>query len=133
MPSDIDGPGGGATMPTGFTIHSSGWSATLNFTAVETTGFAEVGNRTFDATAVNLVGSLVGTGQTSNTLNPGASLGSTPAFSNQKGTITLMATTGCTWSFTGLITSTGLGRVHDGTLEVGYNFVSSGPITQTWT
>lgn len=131
--SDISGPGGNVTLPTNFNCHISGWSGTDNVTTVETTGFAEVGNRTYDATALVWTGSAVGTGQTGNSgVIPAGALGATPTFSSYKGTLVLTAASGNSFSMTAVITNIAFGRVHDGKLDVAFNFVSSGPITPTW-
>jgi hypothetical protein len=133
--TDITGPGGGVTQPTGCTGHIAAWSATVEMEDVETTGFAEVGNRTFDATTVMMSGAYVGTGQSaagSTTLLPATALGATPAMSAWQGTLTLTATTGCTFSFNALIKAVALNRPQNGKLDIAYTFKSSGPITQTW-
>lgn len=133
--TDISGPGGGVTLPTGCTGHIAAWSATVEMEDVETTGFAEVGNRTFDATTIMISGAFVGTGQQgsgSNTLLPSTATGSTPAMSAWKSTITLTAATGCTFAFPVLIKAVALNRPQNGKLDIAYTFKSTGAITQTW-
>lgn len=135
MSTDISGPGGNVTLPTGFTGHISAWSATVETEDVETTGFAEVGNRTFDATTVMISGAAVGTGQSgagSTTLLPSTGLGATPTMSAWKASMTLTATSGCTFAFTALVKAVALNRPQNGKLDIAYTFKSSGAITQTW-
>lgn len=135
--TDIDGPGGGITLASGFNIHSSGWTAQHMLTEVDTTGFAENGNRTFDGTCQHLEGTMVGIGQsnngtansTSSSLVPTAAFGATPSFAALKGAVTLTATTGTTWAFTALIHIGRMDRRQDGKYDVELAFKSSGPIT----
>lgn len=132
MATDISGPGGSFSSPTGFTAHISGWAATLNVTTVETTGFAEVGNRTYDATAIVMTGSADGTGQTVNTIIAATGVTATPVMSVYKGSFTLTAGSGDLWTFTGVMSNISVNRRHDGKLDVAFSFLSSGTITQTW-
>lgn len=133
--ADISGPGGNVTLPTGFTGHISAWSATVELEDVETTGFAEVGNRTFDATTVMISGAAVGTGQFASgttTLLPSTGLGATPAMSAWKESMTLTAASGCTFVFPALIKAVALNRPQNGKLDIAYTFKSTGAIIQTW-
>ena len=130
--ADISGPGGSVGGPNGFNAHIQGWSGTLNVTLVETTGFAEVGNRTYDATAINLTGSAVGTAQSGSTPIAAAGLGATPSMASFKAPITLTAASGDLYTFTAAISAIALNRPHDGKCDYAINFVSSGAITQTW-
>ena len=129
--SDISGPGGGVTLPTGFVIHVQGWTARQILTDVETTGFVEIGNRTFDATALHFEGNATGTGQTgtSSTLVPTAALGTSPTFSSYKAALTLTAASGVTWAFSAIIRIDSMRRMHDGKYDVDLAFKSSGAIT----
>ena len=126
--ADISGPGGTITMGQ-LTIHFSGWNATLNPTIVENTGFAEMGNRTYLATAQNITGAGVGTGTDANPSIPSGLLGSTPTMSTYSGTVFLQSTTNKTASFTGLVSAIALNRPADGKFDVAASFISSGPIT----
>jgi hypothetical protein len=127
--ADIAGPGGTITSISGFTCHFSGWAASLIPTVVDNTGFAEQGNRTSLPTAQIIVGSAKGTGQA--VTIPSALTGGTPTMSTYQGTMTLQSASGVTASFYATITTMSLGREHDGKLEYGINFQSSGPITGT--
>lgn len=126
--ADISGPGGTITMGQ-ILIHFSGWNATLNPTIVENTGFAEMGNRTYLATAQNITGAGVGTGTDANPSIPSGLLGSTPTMSTYSGTVFLQSTTNKTASFTGLVSAIALNRPADGKFDVAASFISSGPIT----
>jgi len=134
MAADISGPGGSFTGPSGFNMHFSGWSATLNPTTVETTGFAEVGNRTYDVTAIVVTGTADGTIQNGNSTTPVAASGlsSSPTMSAYGGTVTLTFASGNTWAFPSKITGLAINRRHDGKADGALSFVSSGAITQTW-
>ncbi len=130
--ADISGPGGSFTSITGFNAHFSGWSASLNVTTVETTGFAEVGNRTYAPTAIVMTGSADGTGITASTPIAAGGIGATPSMSSYTGTITLQSASGNTQSFPAVVSLVAENRRHDGKLDYALNFVSSGPILQTW-
>lgn len=134
--ANISGPGGNFTGINGFNANVAGWSGSLNVTIVETTGFADVGNRVFDPTAVSISGSAVGTGISGNGSNSApalaAGLGATPVMGSYVGTLTLTFTTGCTWAFPATVSGVSAGRVFDGKSDVGFSFVSRGAITQTW-
>lgn len=142
MATDISGPGGSVTLPSGMNAHLAAWSATIELEDVETTGFVEVGNRTFDATTVMMSGAAVGTGQTgggtASTLVSASALGTAPAMTAWKGAITLISTGGTVTTATAgysmtaaLIKAVALNRAQNGKLDVAYTFKSSGPITQT--
>jgi hypothetical protein len=136
----IQGLAGGVTLPSGFVIKVAEWAADVDITDVETSGFTDAGNRTFEPTAVMMSGSLSGTGEydsagtpaVSATPFPTTNLGSAPAIASWKGSLTLTATTGCTYSGTAVFTKVSERRKFDGKLEVSYNFKYSGTITQTW-
>ena len=51
---------------------------------------------------------------------------------NAKAVMTLTATTGCTYSFTAVVTRVSMSRPADGKMDVSLDFESTGPITQTW-
>lgn len=130
----IQGPGGNITLPSGATAKIAAWSATPVIETVDTTGFVDVGNHTNEPTAQVWSGSAVGTGTSgSGGPVPSAGLGATPDFTAYKGTITLTAASSQTYAFLGVITAIPLNRVHNGKMDVMYNFISSGPITPSWT
>lgn len=135
--ADISGPGGNFSGATGFVCHVAAWSATVELEDVETTGFAEVGNRTFDATTVMLSGAAVGTGQFAagtTTILPSTGLGATPAMSAWKvAAMVLTSATGCTFTFPALIKAVAFNRPQNGKLDVAITFKSTGTIVQAWT
>ena len=134
-PSTIQGINGNVSLPTGFGAKIAGWSADLQVSQVDTTGFADAGYHTFEPTSIMMSGSCQGTGQfgaSGTTPAPGSLLGSTPDLTQAKGTLTLTATTGCTYSFTAVFSNVKFQRNWAGKLDVSFDFQSSGPITQTW-
>lgn len=132
--ADIAGPGGNVSLMSGFAGHLSGWSATDNVTLVETTGFVDLGNRTYEPTAHVVTGSAVGTLSTGTANTPvgAAAFGTSPTFSTYKGAVTLTFASGATWSFNAVISNVAVNRVHDGKADVTFNFTSNGAITQAW-
>ncbi len=129
--ADISGPGGNFSSISGFNQHFSGWSAILNVTNVENTGFAEVGNRTYLPTAQVITGSATGTGVQSSSIWASGITGSTPSMSSYTGTITLTNWSGGTCSFNANVTAVAVSRQFDGKADIGLSFTSSGPITGT--
>lgn len=135
----IEGLGGTVSFPTGFNGKLSAWSATFTVETTETTGFADGGYRVLEPVKQYIDGSASGTAQ-----YDGASAAPVPAslmdgsglalgdWSSVKGTVTLTATTGCTWAFSAVITSVAINRAADGKADITFNFQSRGPITQTW-
>lgn len=138
--SNITGPGGSVSLPTGFNGKLDVWSASLDMVEVITTGFDDGGNTTGDIVEQRFTGSATATGQFDGTstapipsaLLDGAALAEGDFAANAKGSITLTAATGCTYAFTANITSVAFNRAHNGKLELTFNFASDGPITQTW-
>jgi len=134
MPSTIQGPGGSITMPSGCNAKLGAWTATPVIETVDTTGFEDNGNHTNEPVAQVWTGSAMGTGQSGNAGPiPQTGLGGTPDFTAYKGTVTLGAkSTTNTYSFAAVITAVPLDRVHNGKMNVMYNFISSGAITPVW-
>ncbi len=129
----ISGPGGSVTLPTGVNIKVAAWSATYQADVVDTSGFVDAGVHTHDATAYMLVGSAIGSGSTGNAGTiPASATGATPTMSGLKGSCVLTAASGCTLSFTAVVTSVPLNRVFNGKLDAMVSFVSDGAVTQTW-
>ncbi len=127
--ADIAGPGG-TLVCSGFNAHFQGWSGSIVVSTAETTGFVDVGNRTFEPTAEMMSGSFVGTPMIGQAIVPAAGLGATPAFSNYKvGTLILGTYTSGSFSMPAIITAANMNRPSDGKMDVGYNFVSNGAIT----
>ncbi len=129
--ADVGGPGGSATLASGFVAHLAGWSANWIFTLVENTGFAEVGNRTSIPTAQILVGSAVGTGIAASTLVPAGLASATPTMSSCTGTLVLQSYSGGTMACQANFSSVSINRHFDGKEDVSFSFQSTGPITNT--
>lgn len=109
------------------------FSATVNYTTVETTGFDDAGAETHAHTKVGVSGTITGTGQSG-----AASSAAFPTTAIALGTedpagpLTLQYNTGCTLAFTALYTSIATTRAHDGKMEITQSFISSGAITTAW-
>jgi hypothetical protein len=138
--NDISGPGGTVLLPSGIAMHVSAWSATVELEDVETTGFIEMGNRSFANTTVMVSGAAVGTVQggsgTASALLMATSFGTAPAMTAWSGTITLIGsgwngvtTTagGSSWSmsFNANIKAVALNRAQNGKLDAAITFKSS--------
>jgi len=129
--ADISGPGGNITIA-GYSFHLSAWSATIETEDVETTGFAEAGNRTFAATTNMINFGAVGTGQSGATMLPTSILGTTPTMASYIGAVVLTAASGNTFSFNGLLKTIAFNRAENGKLDVVVSGKSTGPITVAW-
>lgn len=128
----IQGTGGDVSLPTGFGAKLASWTANIDVTVVDTTGFSDNGWRSRRPTKVQLTGSASGTvDDTSLPLN-GSLPSSTAGLSNAKGSFTLTAATGCTYGFTGVISRVSMTRANDGKGEITFDFTSTGTVTQTW-
>ena len=138
--STIQGPGGGVTLPTGFVAKIMEWSANVEIRNVETSGFTDNGNTTYEPTAIAMSGSASGTGEydtavtptLSTTPFPTANFGSTPTITGWKGSLTLTAQTGCTYAGTAVFTNVRFARRFDGKLDITFDFKFTGAITETW-
>ena len=126
--ANISGTGGSFTAISGFSANFSGWAATINVTNVETTGFADNGNRVFDPTAQVVTGAAVGTAITGGSIPAGVT-GATPAFGSYKGTVLLTLLSGSTMGFSASVTAISLNRPNDGKADFTFAFTSSGPLT----
>ena len=136
---NIAGVGGAFTTFTGFNGNIASWSATYTIDTEEVTGFDSGGFRQYEPVAVALTGSASGTVQYDGAsaspvlaaLADGAVL-AVGDLEGAKGTLTLTAITGCTWAFSGIFTSIAIDRPAAGKASITFNFLSNGPITQTW-
>ena len=136
---NIAGVGGGFTTFTGFNGNIASWSATYTIDTEEVSGFGSGGFREHEPVAVSLSGSATGTLQYDAAsaspvlaaLADGAAL-AVGDLEGAKGTLTLTSITGCTWAFGGIFTSVSIDRPAMGKATVTFNFISNGPITQTW-
>jgi hypothetical protein len=137
----IHGIGGGVTLPTGLHLKVDGWSATYSNPSVDDTGFSDGGflSRS-SAGSVSMDGTFTGTGEFDASakapIPDAAADGSAMALHDLdtafKATLVLTATTGCTFTFTALVTSIAFDRPNVGKLSITVTFESAGPITQVW-
>lgn len=136
---NIAGVAGNVALPTGFAAKLSAWSGTLEIQTEEVTGFDSGGCDEHEPIGTAFSGSATGTGTydaSSTTPILGALAdGSVLALGDlegAKGTITLTAITGCTYAFTGIMTSVAMERPAKGKFTITFNFLRTGPMTQTW-
>lgn len=138
--STIQGTGGGITLPSGYNAKVESWSASHEVLTTETTGFGDGGAEVHEPVYTKMSGSCAGTLQfdaTNTAPLPGAivdggALTQSDLETNCKATLTLTATTGCTYAFTAIMTVTGFNRPEKDKATVTYNFISTGQITQAW-
>lgn len=132
----ITGPGGSVTTVTGFYGKFNNWTATVSNPSVETTGFTDNGLMTNASSGpISMSGTLTAIGQFDAATTapfPAAGLASSPTFSSWSGSLTLTATTGCTYAMTVVMTGGTMTRGNAGRMELTFNWISSGAITQTW-
>jgi len=139
MSATIQGTSGNATLlgsgvDTAFSAKLDVWLARLDSGVVQTTGFGDLGWRNREPTIAELSGSA--SGMVIEEFAPVPVLVfSTGTFDPSKceGTIVLTATTGCTYTFTGLISNVNIDRPEADKCTVTFDFVSVGRITQVWT
>ena len=134
----IEGLGGNAAFTAGWTFKVASWSADYNVEVADTTGFGDGGFRAKAPVIASMTGSMAGTGQSATTVPVPAGManGTTMSVGDLAGattTVTLTATTGCTYAFSAVITRLSMSRPVDGKMDVSADFESSGPITQSWT
>jgi hypothetical protein len=134
--TQITGPGGSVTFLSGFNGKFNNWTATINNPSVETTGFADNGLMTNEAGGpISMSGTVTAIGNFDAAATapfPAAGIAATPTFSSWKGTITLTATTGCTFSCTIVVTAGTKTRGNAGRMDLTFTWISSGAITETW-
>jgi hypothetical protein len=131
----IQGTGGSVTMFTGFDAKLSAWSAQLEVTVVDTSGFTDNGWRTKAPCIVSMSGSATGTADDTSTPVDADVMAATSVLADSKGTLVLIAAsaaTSCQYSGTALITSVSLSRPVDGKCDITFNFKYTGTITQQW-
>lgn len=135
----ITGNGGAVTLPTGFNFKVTGWSAQYTPTTVENTGFDDAGFETHDVACTAMTATVNGVGSydaaTTAPLPASVVDGAGMAvgdLASLKASLTLTATTGCSYAFTGVCTGVSFTRNAKGQLEITANYRSSGAITQTW-
>lgn len=127
----IQGPGGAASM-VGFNIKASAWVADLAFETVDTTGFGDDGYRVREATVASMDGTISGTAENSIPV-PAAVLAAAFTPASLTATVTLTASSGNTYSFSGIANNVNFNRPTDGKMDMTLSFQSKGAITQsTW-
>ncbi|MEO0966429.1 MAG: hypothetical protein AAFY08_15090 [Planctomycetota bacterium] len=135
MPTDIVGGTTGAVTATGFNVDVDGWQAT---TGAEDT----VGYRTFSSVwkskknvGYGGSGSFTGTVQFDDTGTapmPSLTGGEIDAASFEGVSLTLTATTGCTYTGTANITTVAVNRSSGDRMTGTFNFEFDGPISIAW-
>ena len=121
----------GSSDTTDFGAKLDMWSADLDTGVVQTTGFGDLGYRTHEGTIGRLSGSASGMAKTEFAPVPVLALGASFLPASCKGTITLTATTGHTYSFDAIVSNVSISRPEDGKCTVSFNFRSDGPVTQS--
>jgi len=129
----ISGVTGSVTLPTGHSGRIRAWSATLSQSVNDATGFSQA------RWAVNLGGIASLSGSASGYLEydaastaPALAISTNPGPTVLGASMNLVAGTGCSFSFTGVISSISVGQSVDGVGTVAFSFVSSGAVTETW-
>jgi len=137
----ISGTGGGVTMVTGWNYKFGAFTAAYNIGEAEHTGFGDGNFYNGDPVGpVRLTGSA--SGQASfNTMSTapipaalvdGSAMALGDLTTSARGTITLTATTGCTWAASCNIQGVDLTRSEVSNADATVRFGSTGPITQAW-
>ena len=136
MATVISGPGGNCALPTGFNAKIQGWSGAMEMPIEDATGFSDNGwSFPVHIGPVAIKGSATAVGQFDDATTapvPAALIAATVDFSNAVGAMTLTATTGCTYTFTGVISNVSYDRQASGKLNMTFDFESQGVVTQTW-
>jgi hypothetical protein len=131
----ISGVTGSVTLPTGHNARIRAWSATLSQSVNDATGFSQARWATNLGGIASLSGSASGYLEfDATTTTPGIVDTGAPAMdvTTAAGSMILVAGTGCSLTFSGIISSISLGQSVDGVGTVAFSFVSSGAITETW-
>jgi hypothetical protein len=140
----INGPGGFSVSHTAGGTSSaatgcnkiSAWSLSFRISSVETTGWVDNGNEVHEAVKIGVDYQVSGVAQS----GTGAGIGpipiglanSAPTFSSATTTATFTASTGCTISFSALLTGSSISRSVDGNTSLVETGKSRGPITLVW-
>jgi hypothetical protein len=124
----ITGVDGSVTLPSGFNLKSDSWSLTVSQALVNVTNYASGG---YEENVGGLKrGSFSITGvlkYDDTTTTPGLT-----AIAKLGSAFTLLAVTGCTYAFTGIITSAPISSDVNAGLRAAYSGVTSGTITEVW-
>jgi len=140
MAKPIGGPGGNFAGPSGWNFKFSSWAASYDVETADAQGFADTA---IFPIPVNhgLSGSVAGviqydaasTQPVPDAMMDGAVLAVGDLETSCVGTFTLTIITGCTISFTGVITNFTINRALKGSAVLGsFSFVSQGNMTIVW-
>ena len=134
----IQGPGGLSVSATANGTSTgqkiSAWSCSFRLANVETTGWVDAGNEVHEAVKIGVDYQVSGVAQSGQTLGPiPATLASaTPTFSAATVSMVFTAASGCTISFSGLLTGSSISRSVDGNTSLVETGKSRGPISIAW-
>ncbi len=128
----LSGALGSVTLPSGHNGRIRAWSAEQVQSVNDTTGFSQAPWASNLGGLNSFRGSASGYLEYDNTsTSPGVG-GTTPTISKTGGAMTLQAFTGCTYTFTGIISSIMTGQSVDGVGTVKFDFVADGAVVSTW-
>lgn len=129
----ISGTTGSVTLPSGHNARIRAWSGTLSQSINDATGFSQARWATNLGGIASLSGSASGYLEfDAATTTPGLVTTAQPTMAVAGASMVLQAGTGCSITFTGVISSISLGQSVDGVGTVAFSFVSSGALTETW-
>ena len=133
----IEGLGGSVTIA-GYNVKFASWSADYTMETVDTTGFDDGGFRTKAPVIASMTGSAAGTaseGAATTEPIPGA-LATTAmtvgGMAAATAAVVLTGTTGCTFTFSAVVTRVSMSRPVDGKMDVTCDFESTGVIAEAW-
>ncbi len=126
----ISGTTGGVTFPAGAGAKLGSWSASINQSVTDTTGFQ-------DSDWGTCVGesNLVLSGSASGFLSKGTTTdqpGALTLLTAAGGAMVLTADSGCTYSFTAVFADISISMARIGPNTISFSFRSSGVVTEVW-
>jgi hypothetical protein len=138
----IQGPGGFSVSHTagGTSSAATGcnkinnWSVQFSLEKVPTTGWVDAGNRVYEVVSIGADYQVGGVAQSGTGIGP-IPIGlanAAPTFSSATTTATFTASSGCTISFSALLTGVSVGRSVAGDTGLIETGISRGPITMAW-
>lgn len=130
--TDITGIGGDVAFSGDVNAVLETWSATLTVNTVSYAGFGEAFENTKPTTA-SMTGSAAGRIQfDASSTEPFPLTGSQADLTAYVNTITLTATTGCTYAGSAVLTNINVTRPHNGRADISFDFKFDGEPTSTW-
>ena len=126
---------GSVSLVPEFVAKFNSWDVAMDGGTYDSSGFEDLGWGDSVNTVITFSGSASGIAKydvATSTPILAAVMAATASPASCEGAITLTATTGCTYSFTGLISSVTFTRPYRGVLELSFSFTSKGQVTQTW-